>query len=52
MVDYDSVGPSLQLALARFLNFLLTKLSRDFKLCGMSILQDFQPWPYFCIAWA
>ena len=36
------MGPSLQLVGARFLNFLLRKLSRDFKLSGMSILQDFQ----------
>jgi len=42
MVDYDSMGPSLHLVRARFLNFLLSKLSRDFKLHGMSILQDFQ----------
>ena len=33
MVDYDSMGPSLQLVGARFLNFLLSKLSCDFKLC-------------------
>jgi len=42
MVDYDSMGPSLQLVGYRFLNFLLSKLSRDFKLRGMSILHDFQ----------
>jgi len=42
MVDYNNVGPSLQFFGARFLNFLLSKLSRDFKLRGMSILQDFQ----------
>jgi len=41
-VDYDSMGPSLQLVGARYLNFLLRKLSHDFKLCRMSILQDFQ----------
>ena len=42
MVDYDNMGPSLQLVGARFLNFLLSKLTRDFRLRGMSILQDFQ----------
>ena len=49
MVDYDSMGPSLHLVGARFLNFLLSKLSRDFKLYGMSILQDFHR-AYFPIA--
>jgi len=42
MADYDSMGPSLQHVRARFLNFLLSKPSRDFKLCRMSVLQDFQ----------
>jgi len=42
MVAYDNMGPGLQLVRAQFLNFLLSKLSRDFKLLGMSILQDFQ----------
>jgi len=42
MVDYDCMGPSLQLVRARFLNFLLSKLSRDFRVHGMSILQDIQ----------
>jgi len=42
MADYDNMEPSLQLVRAQFLNFLLCKLSRDFKLCGMSTLQDFQ----------
>ena len=41
MVDYDNMEPSLQLVGARFFNFFLSKLSHDFKLCGMSILQDF-----------
>jgi len=39
VVDYDSMGPSLQLEADRFLNFLI-KLSHDFIFCG--ILQDFQ----------
>jgi len=43
MVDYDSTGPSLQLFGAGFFkNFLLSKLSCDFRLRRMSILQDFQ----------
>jgi len=42
MVDYDSMGPSLHLVGAKFLNFLLSKLSRDFRLHRMSMLQDFQ----------
>jgi len=41
MADYDNVGPNLQPIGARFLNVLLSKLSRDFKLRRMSILQDF-----------
>jgi len=41
MADYDNVGCNLQPIGARFLNVLLSKLSRDFKLRGMSILQDF-----------
>jgi len=49
MVDYDSMGPILQLAGDRYLNFLLSKLSRNFQLRGMSISQDFQRaiFPYF-----
>ena len=39
MVDYDNMGPNLQLVRARFLNFLLSRLSCDFKLRGMSILR-------------
>ena len=42
MVDHNSMGRSLQLVGAQCLNYLLGKLSRDFKLCGMSILQNFQ----------
>jgi len=37
MVNYDSMGPSLQIVRSQFLDFLLSKLSRDFKLYGMSI---------------
>jgi len=39
MVGSDSVGPSLQL---RMSNFLLGKLSREFKLRGMSIFHEIQ----------
>jgi len=47
MVDHDSTGPSLQLVGAQFSNFLLGKLSCEFKLCRMSILHKFQqPFPY------
>jgi len=42
MVDYDSMVPTLQLVKARVLNLLPSKLSRDFKLCRMSILHNFQ----------
>jgi len=42
MVDDDNMGPSLQLVGARFLNILLRKLTRDFKLHRMSILHKFQ----------
>jgi len=47
---YDNMIPSLQLFVARFLNFLLSKLSHDFKLHRMSILQDVQR-PHFPINW-
>ena len=40
MVDGDSMGPGLQLVGARFSYILLGKLSREFKLSGMSILRD------------
>ena len=38
----DSMGSGLQLVGARFLNFLLRKLSREFKLRGMSIFHEIQ----------
>jgi len=37
MVGDDSMGRGLQLVVARFLNFLLTMLSRQLKLRRMSI---------------
>ena len=40
MVGGDSTWPGLQLIGARFLNFLLGKLSREFKLRHMSIFHD------------
>jgi len=36
------MGPGLQLVGARFLNFHLGKLSREFKLCPISIFDDIQ----------
>jgi len=42
MVDGDSMGPGLQLVGTRFLNFLLGKLSREFKLRRMSIFREIQ----------
>jgi len=42
MVDGDSMGPALQRLSARFFNFLLGKLSREFKLRPMSIFHDIQ----------
>jgi len=40
MLGGDSTGTGLQLVGARFLNFLPGKLSREFKLCPMSIFHD------------
>jgi len=42
IVSGHSLGPGLQLIRARFLNFLLGKLSREFKLRPMSIFHDIQ----------
>jgi len=42
MADVDSMGPDLQLFGARFSNFLLGKLSRQFKLRRMSIFHEIQ----------
>jgi len=42
MVDDDSMGPGLLLVGARYLNFLLRKLSWEFKLRRMSIFRDIQ----------
>ena len=42
MVDDDSMGPGLHLVGARFLYFLLGKLSREFKLRGMSLFHEIQ----------
>jgi len=36
MVEYDSMGHGLQVVGARFSNFLLGKLSCEFKLCGIA----------------
>jgi len=42
MVGGDSMGPALQLVGARFLDFLLGKLSREFKLRRMSLFHEIQ----------
>jgi len=54
MVDHDSTGPSLQLVRAKFSNFLLRKLSSEFRLRGMSILHEFQMaiFPYCLRLWS
>jgi len=44
-------GPGLQLVVARFSNFLLGKVSLEFKLHGMSIFHDIQMATYFGTAW-
>ena len=43
----DSMGPVLQLLGAQFSNFLLGKVSLEFKLHGMSIFHDIQMATYF-----
>jgi len=45
MVDIDSMGPGLELIGARFSNFLLEKVSLQFKLHRMSIFHDIK-WPH------
>jgi len=50
MVAGDSLGHGLQLVGARFSNFRLGKLSREFKCRGMLICSKFN-WPYFGSAW-
>ena len=47
MVDIDSMGPGLQLVGGRFSNFLLGKVSLEFRLHGMSIFHDIQMATYF-----
>jgi len=42
MIGDDSMGPGLQLIGTRFSNFLLGKLSGEFKLRRMSIFHDIQ----------
>ena len=42
MVHIDSMGAGLQLVRGRFSNFLLGKVSLEFKLHGMSIFHDIQ----------
>jgi len=47
MVNVDSMGPGLQPVGARFSNFLLGKVSLQFKLHGMSIFHAIQMATYF-----
>jgi len=47
MVGGHSMGPGLQLVGGRFLNFLLGKVSLEFKLHRMSIFHDIQMATYF-----
>ena len=49
MVDVDSMGPGLQLVGGRFSNFLLGKVSLEFKLHGMSIFHDIQMATYLVL---
>jgi len=42
MVGGHSMGPELELVGARFLNFHLGKLSREFKLRSISIFDEIQ----------
>ena len=51
MVDIDSMGPGLQLLGGQFSNFLLGKVSLEFKLHGMSIFRDIQMATYFGTGW-
>jgi len=58
MVGGHSMGPGLQLVGARFFNFFLGKLSREFKLRPMSLFHEIQMavFPYYVMlqsrAWA
>ena len=52
MADVDSMEPDLQPVGARFSNFLLGKVSLEFKLHGMSIFHDIQMATYFGTAWS
>jgi len=47
MAEFDSMGPVLQPIGARFSNFVLRKVSLQFKLHGMSIFHDIQMATYF-----
>jgi len=50
-VDIDSMGPGLQHLRGQFSNFLLRKVSLEFKLHGMSIFHDIQMATYFGTGW-
>jgi len=50
-VDIDSMGPGLQLLWGQFSNFLVGKVSLEFRLHGMSIFHDIQMITYFGTGW-
>ena len=50
-VDIDSMGSGLQLLGRHFSNFILGKVSLEFKLHRMSIFHDIQMTTYFGTAW-
>jgi len=50
MIGGDSMGPDLQRVGARFSNFLLGKLSRQFKVPQCRYFTKFK-WPHFRTAW-
>jgi len=52
MVDVNSMWPSLQRVGGRFSNFLLGKVSLEFKLHGMLIFHDIQMATYFGTGWS
>jgi len=49
MIGADSMGPVLQIGGAHFSNFLLRKLSREFKLRGMSTFHEIQMAIFRCV---
>jgi len=51
MVDSDRMEPAQQLIGVRFLNFLIGKLSQEFKLHGLSMFHEIQMAIFlYCVA--